>query len=319
LAIWFSCLSMSRAYLHSAGSAAARFSLKPGYDRILGGNLHSHLGQKDAFIHRKTNSIEVSSSSRRISFTMQSTSGDAQRPIIALTRELGKNGKLGALLEKRGFQTAEIPCIAFEEGPDAPALPEALGKEQWEYVVITSPEAAGVFLEGWEAAGKPSLTVACVGTATEDSLKRGGINPVFVPSKATGKTLAAELPGPKGNGRVLYPASSRAKTEVQGGLGERGFQVKRLNTYDTVSAVWTQEQQELARKAQVVTLASPSAVKTWAERVGTQQSAACIGETSASACREVGFQKIYWPESPGMDGWVKSVQDAVDALAAARA
>jgi uroporphyrinogen-III synthase len=283
-------------------------AVKPGSDRIVpnSGLFAAHPLRNQ---NRRYFSLSMMDSN-----SAPSSGGDSQRPIIALTRELGKNGKLGALLEKQGFQTAEIPCIAFEQGPDAPALPVALKNEKWEYVVITSPEAAGVFLEGWEAAGKPEVTVASVGTATEDSLKRGGVNPVFVPSKATGKTLSAELPGPKGSGRVLYPASCRAKTEVQNGLGERGFTVTRLNTYDTVSAEWTSEQEDLARRAKVVTLASPSAVKTWAERVGTQQSAACIGETSAAACREAGFQKIYWPESPGMDGWVKSVQDAVNAL-----
>jgi hypothetical protein len=59
--------------------------------------------------------------------------------------------------------------------------------------------------------------------------------------------------------------------QVQNGLKERGYDVTRLNTYDTVSATWSTAEEEAAKAAGIVTLASPSAVKTWAERVGVSQ------------------------------------------------
>jgi uroporphyrinogen-III synthase len=58
---------------------------------------------------------------------------------------------------------------------------------------------------------------------------------------------------------------------VQNGLKERGYDVTRLNTYDTVSAKWSAAEEEAAKAAGIVTLASPSAVKTWAKRVGVSQ------------------------------------------------
>lgn len=236
--------------------------------------------------------------------------GTSSQPFVALTREKGKNGKFQKMLEKRGIVGRELPCIAFES-LGAP-LPAAL-QEEWEYVVVTSPEAASVFSEGWAAAGKPAIRVACVGTGTQQALLAVGVDPVFVPSKATGKVLAAELPGPDRNGRVLYPASLKAATHVQDGLGARGFQVVRLNTYDTVSAAWTDSQMELGRTAAAVALASPSAAKIWAERMGTGHPAACIGETSAEACDKAGFRHVYFPESPGLDGWADSVEQALAA------
>jgi hypothetical protein len=39
-----------------------------------------------------------------------------------------------------------------------------------------------------------------------------------------------------------------------------------LNTYCTVPAIWSKEQEELARSVQIVTFASPSAVKIWSEK-----------------------------------------------------
>eukprot|EP00960_Hanusia_phi_P000764 21130-Hanusia_phi.AAC.4 len=230
---------------------------------------------------------------------------------VALTRELGKNSKLEKVLSEKGIRTVELPCIAFEAGTDAETLPKAL-QEEWEYVVVTSPEAASVFLDAWREAGEPSLPVACVGAGTKQALQEGGIEPVFMPSKATGKTLADELPGPRRSGRVLYPASAKARTEVQGGLTARGFSVTRLNTYDTVSATWSDKELQMGASAAVIALASPSAVKTWAERLGTKQYAACIGETSAAACKELGFEHVFWPESPGILGWAQAVHDALD-------
>jgi hypothetical protein len=67
-------------------------------------------------------------------------------PYVALTRELGKNGKLQKILESRGIVGKELPCITFEN-LGAPLA--ATHKDEWEYIVETSPEAASVFCEGW--------------------------------------------------------------------------------------------------------------------------------------------------------------------------
>lgn len=251
-----------------------------------------------------------------------------------------------------------------------PLLPIALADPGLAYVVVTSPEAAKVFLAGWTKAGEPPVQVACVGKATGDALRAKGVTPVFTPSKATGETLAAEIPllpptadvnsggGGSGSGeaaaerrrRVLYPASAKAQKTLEAGLLARGFEVRRLNTYDTVPASWSEDAKAAAAAATVAAFGSPSAVKTWAARVGVAAGAggggaaegggrtgteegerkaatetpaageggagalaACIGETSARACREAGWSEsaIFYPEKPGMEGWAKAVGDAL--------
>ncbi|CAN0422848.1 unnamed protein product, partial [Scytosiphon promiscuus] len=87
---------------------------------------------------------------------------------VALTREAGKNEKLAKLLANAGISSVEVcvagsagggsgrgavPCIAHQDGPDLPLLPAALADLGLAYVVVTSPEAAKVFLEGWTKAG----------------------------------------------------------------------------------------------------------------------------------------------------------------------
>jgi uroporphyrinogen-III synthase len=68
--------------------------------------------------------------------------------------------------------------------------------------------------------------------------------------------------------------------------------------------------------ADVVTFASPSTVKAWVQLAGDNAHAprvACIGYTSAVACATAHLSPCFYPEQPGMDGWVASVLDALKA------
>jgi len=243
---------------------------------------------------------------------------------VALTRELGKNEKLRARLAelRPELATAELPCIAHAAVPTAAEVAPALSAGGgFDYVIITSPEAADTFLRlvceafgGVEATPTP-LRAAAVGDATAAVLEAGGVEVAFRPSRALGKVLAAELPAAGGN-RVLYPASARAATTIQEGLAGRGFEVTRINTYDTVPADWGAGAAEAAAQASVVTFASPSAVKVWTERVprARDMPVACIGETSAKRCRELGYANVHFPDKPGIDGWAETILKCVAAV-----
>jgi uroporphyrinogen-III synthase len=230
----------------------------------------------------------------------------AAGPRVYLTREAGKNGKLQTLLEHRGVPSVELPCIEFQSLPGAAELPAMLTSGSFGWVVITSPEAASVFLEAWAACGRPALRVATVGAASASVLDAAGLPVEFVPSKATAKVLAAELPV-DGDAPVLFPCSALARDELANGLTTRGVSTERVATYTTVGATWDDEAHALARQADVVSFGSPSAVNVWAERVGTSAVAACIGKTSADAAKAAGFGRVVYPESPGVEAWADSV------------
>ena len=258
---------------------------------------------------------------------------------VALTREVGKNTKLQKTIEsserlkhlfstnddsESSIQTLELPCIAHADGPDTDKLPSTLSSKQFDYIAITSPEAAKVFASAWKEVGEPQLgVVAAVGKATKEALSNLGIDVGFVPSKATAATLVQELPlsqTAQADGRsttLLYPASAKAANTLQDGLEGRGFEVDRMNTYDTVTATWTEAEKAAAVSASVACFASPSAVKAWlANSSNSYPLAACIGETSAKACRENGWKEecIFYPEKPGVVGWADSVADALDSM-----
>jgi len=248
---------------------------------------------------------------------------------VVLTREEGKNGDMRARLSVRGIEVLEMPLIETAAGADAAALPAALADAAgWDWVCITSPEAAKVFLRGWREAGEPDVPIATVGKGTAKALKgeyaRGALTrEAFTPSKADAATLAGELPLTAKSARVLYPASAKAASTLQEGLRSRGARVTRLNTYSTekVTAV-DPDAMALAVAADVVTFGSPSAVKAWLalsgladeEGRGAHPLYACIGGTSARACDKVGLPGVLFPESPGVDGWERVVLDALDSL-----
>ncbi|GLC77242.1 hypothetical protein PLESTF_001902700 [Pleodorina starrii] len=156
----------------------------------------------------------------------------AAPPKVLLTREAGKNDELRDALTKKGYQCMELPLIEHTDGPNRALLPGLLAAaaDGYEWVALTSPESASVFLAGCEQAGRPRLSpappqatprsrIAVVGGGTGDVLLQAGITPDYVPSKALGKVMGSELPRmPGGSGLVLYPASAKAFTDLQDSL-----------------------------------------------------------------------------------------------------
>ena len=166
----------------------------------------------------------LSDRSFRHSIAPRCSSTSAEAPCVYLTRESGKNDKLQSLLEARGVPSHELPCIAFESMPGAAELPARLASGGFEWVVITSPEAASVFLEAWDAGGRPTLRAASVGAGTSKVLAAGGLPPEFEPSKATAEVLAAELPVQAPQPVVLFPCSALARGTLAKGLAVRHSQ-----------------------------------------------------------------------------------------------
>ena len=238
-----------------------------------------------------------------------------------LTREEGKNEDMMKRLTARGVDCLEMPLIETTVGADRDALPAVISDPAgWDWVCITSPEAAKVFLEGWREAGKPDVPVATVGKGTAKILAAeyasGTLTaPTFTPSKANAETLVDELPlnasAPR-RAASSTPRSAKAAKTLQEGLARRGATVTRLDTYSTEKVTSVDETTlNLALTADVVTFGSPSAVKAWlaitglgGRRRAPHPLYACIGGTSAKACDDASVCRgCSSRDSPGMDGW----------------
>ena len=79
-------------------------------------------------------------------------------PQVVVTRERGKNGKLMKALQQRGVTVMELPLVETAPGPDQERLPGDLEGSSFDWVVLTSPEAARVFVDGWQLAGRPGVS-----------------------------------------------------------------------------------------------------------------------------------------------------------------
>jgi len=238
---------------------------------------------------------------------------------IALTRERGKNSKLATLVRRRlpEARIYELPCIAHKVRTDADRIVQLLASDadSIDWILITSPTAAEVFAQVVRSAQERGLQrlppIASVGAATNTALLKYSMQANFIPSRAIGACLGDELPVEKlPKVRILYPTSASASDEIEKRLRSRVPAVEfiRIDMYDTIEAKWTTEDIDTARNSvDLVTLASPSAVKVWAQRVGTKQPAVCIGKTSADAAKEVGFSEVYAPSDPGLEAWVDTL------------
>lgn len=241
--------------------------------------------------------------------------------LVVLTREKGKNCKVKEMLDKLGVQSVEVPMVETMPGPDVARLPEVLRTTAFDWIAITSPEAASVFIEGWVTAGKPDVRISVVGKGTGkilEATREPALRPQFTPSLANAEHMGPELPLIEGGtNAVLYPSSAKASTVLQEGLERRGFEVVRLNTYNTVTVKEIEaETLEVAKRARVVAIASPSALKAWVEHVGRARAEemiiACIGSTSARAAEKLGLRNVLFPEQPGLEMFVQTIYEAAN-------
>jgi len=227
--------------------------------------------------------------------------------VVVLTREREKNAPLRSRLEALGIRVLELPLLCHLDLPALKALPGRLSQADW--VAVTSKEGAKRLLWAWKEAGRPPLKVAAVGEGTGETLRRGGLEPAFLPPRATARDLAKTFPEA---GRVLFVASALAEGTLEEGLRARGVWVERLDVYTTEvnEGALFEASREGLEGAEVVALASPSAVRAWAERIGLDLKAACIGPSTAEEARRF-FSRVYEAESPGLDGLFSAILKAL--------
>ena len=224
---------------------------------------------------------------------------------VALTRPPEKDVPLAEKLREAGFEPVSVPVVAYEKLEDGYEALQIALTEPWDWVVLTSPEAARYFLGAWFLVGAPEVRVAAVGESTRDLLESQGLEVAFLPSRAEGRALAAELPG---SGRVLWPTSKRAGDELKEGLEARGFSVRRIDVYTLVPRTPSEAERQAAEGAKIVLFGSPSAVLAWTKAGLPKLPAACIGATTARRAEAAGFSPVAYPPRPGLSGWVEAVR-----------
>lgn len=237
----------------------------------------------------------------------------AGAPRVLVTREPGRPEALALALVARGLDPLVTPTIELRPALPGGPLDEAAGDlTRYAWVVVTSAAGAEALADAAARAGVTLVAarIAAVGAGTADAVAGRGGRATFVPSRATGATIAAELPIAPGD-RVLLARADVADTALPAGLRARGAVVDEVVAYHTVEAPEASRlpaRDAIRSGVAAITFASGSAVRGLLallppnERaVARRTPACCIGPTTAAAARDAGFEHIFEAEAASID------------------
>lgn len=247
---------------------------------------------------------------------------------VVVTRAAHQATALGALLEDAGARVIYMPAIAIADPESFDELDAALGKlvrGGYSWVVFTSVNAVTKLVvrlkaQGMDVHALRKSKVAAVGSSTAAMLERLAIAVDLVPETFTSEALAAAMG--RGPGCVLLPRAAGAPHDVVDILRSLGWEVIECVAYRNVSGPRDTPgvRSVQAGDFDVVTFASPSAVKGFVAIAGTAQElrltprhpggpvVACIGPATALAARDLGFRVDVVPD-------LHTAEDLVAALA----
>ncbi|HEY1446459.1 MAG TPA: uroporphyrinogen-III C-methyltransferase [Acidimicrobiales bacterium] len=241
---------------------------------------------------------------------------------VVVTRTGTRAGGLVDALERAGAETVELPLTrqvdAGDGGAALRAAAGAVGHYQW--VVFTSINAVDRFVaELRDARAFGSASVAAVGGATADALRHEGIEPDLVPAEHSARGLVEAFPpaDAEGVGRVLFPSADIAPDTIDLGLGDKGWEVQRVEAYRTVPAA-APEPELLARvgRADALVLTATSSVQAFVAlrapdggAVPVPGHVVCIGPTTAAAARAAGMSGVHEAWGASTDGIVAELSD----------
>ncbi len=246
------------------------------------------------------------------------------RARVLVTRPTNQSASLVAGLAARGIDAVVVPTIEIRDVAPGGPLDEALARMvDGDWLVATSPNGVRAALAALARVRIDPATLrwAVIGAASAAVVCERGANP-FVPSRAAGEALAAELPLVGGD-RVLLARGDLADPGLVAKLAARDATVSDVVAYRTVEAPESSREllaAALAEPIDALAFASGSAVRGLlalapvdAQARFCATLAVCIGATTAGIAGDLGFARIVESTAQAAEGLADAV---VDALAA---
>ncbi len=240
---------------------------------------------------------------------------------VVVTRAGPRARGLVDVLERAGAAVVELPLTRQVDASDGGAALRAaaagVGDRRW--VVLTSVNAVDRFMAAVrDARALAPVLVAAVGPATADALRMAGVEPDLVPAEHSARGLVEEFPAADGADRgVLFPCAPGAPGTVAEGLGQKGWEVQRVEAYRTVPLA-TPEPALLARvaAADALTLTATSSLRAFlalrtpdGAPLRVPPHVVCIGPTTAEAARSAGLAGVHEAWGASGDGIVAELVD----------
>ncbi|HEY2028199.1 MAG TPA: uroporphyrinogen-III synthase [Myxococcales bacterium] len=225
---------------------------------------------------------------------------------VLVTRAAEDCAELEELLRERGAAPVRMPCIAFEDAPDAADVGRAM--EKADLVVVSSPHAARRL-----RALCPDLArrpLAAVGDATAKELHAGADSAgrVRVPKSGGGaQALVEELGSSIQGKRVFVPRAERGTPALTAGLRAAGAVVQEFVLYKTIvprSADPAIVRDLHAGFVHLITFLSGSAVRGFVQLVGAHSGVrggvACLGASAREEAIAAGFRPVFCGRGEGL-------------------
>lgn len=219
-----------------------------------------------------------------------------------VTRPEAGESRLAAGLRALGADVVVHPCIrtSFIRPLEIPKT-DANGKA-FDTYVFTSAVGVRSYLEwllenGQDVRAFAGKKIACIGSATAKALKEYGLIADFVPSVYSGQVLGEEMLSSgfvTTESNVLLLRTNLASHDVTDCLEQAGVSYTDIPVYHTELLTWTPEEDEAPYDC--ITFTSRSCVegfmngRTPADNAGLM--ALCIGEKTAEAAKEAGFEVV---------------------------
>lgn len=221
---------------------------------------------------------------------------------VLLTHSEGRLEGLAAALEVRGFSVTHHPLVETEFLTGVYASAQTLLSSDW--LLFTSRTA----VQAWAALGLPltghvpKLGVVGEATAREVELLGAEVTLTAEPANAQGllRTFRARVTPPASVG---LPCAEQALPTLSTGLARAGFDVNKVWIYKTVPQPFS------ATTADIIVLASPTAVSALRDELNDKMRLIALGPSTYRAVRERGWRATE-ARTPDLSGVVQAVLDA---------
>jgi uroporphyrinogen-III synthase len=213
---------------------------------------------------------------------------------VLVTRARARSAEMLEALRALGADPVELPLTEIVPPEDPRPLDEALGRlGSYDWVIFTSANAARAVTDHLEAAGLGCeafgrARVCAIGPASAAALEARGVRVDLVPAEHAGEGVVEALEGcgSLAGRRVLFPRAEQARAIVPEGLRRLGAEVDDVVAYRAVRSMADGAavlERLRHREIEIVTLASPSAVRALVALCGgdAEAAAALAGATVA--------------------------------------
>lgn len=234
------------------------------------------------------------------------------RPVIVVTRAAEQSGGLTSRLRVAGYDVLEVPVIEIVDAADGgAALAGALeGLDEYEWVVVTSPNGASRVRDALARRAGACPRVAVVGPGTAEAL--GIVAADLQATNSVGEGLVEVFPS--GSGRVLLVQAQAARPVVREGLTAKGWTVDAVVAYQTVAAHPAADLLERAAGAAAIVFTSGSTVRNYLAAAGTEGLPAVrvsIGPATTAVAAELGVSIDLTASVHNLDGVVEALRAVV--------